>query len=113
MGSGRWRSPWLHDRRSRLRRFRPCGTCPPLVVGCESSLRVTIEPGYYGARAEVDGHVQELPSVLSMRWQPNCAKLVAFAGAETLLAGLRRRRILMDSPRVLARDDRAGAITRR
>jgi NAD+ kinase len=51
--------------------------------------------------------------VLSMRWQPDCAKLVAFAGAETLLAGLRRRRILMDSPRVLARDDRAGAITRR
>jgi hypothetical protein len=30
-----------------------------------------------------------------------------------VLTGLRRRRILMDSPRVLARDDRAGAITRR
>jgi NAD+ kinase len=33
---------------------------------------------------------------------------VRFDGAETLLAGLRRRRILMDSPRVLARDDRGG-----
>jgi len=90
------------------------GTCPPLVVGCESELRVTIEPGWYGARAELDGHVHDLPgSTLSMTWRAGHATLVTLAGAETLLTGLRRRRILMDSPRVLARDDRAPSVTRR
>ena len=28
-------------------------------------------------------------------------------GEESVLAGLRRRRVLLDSPRILARDDRA------
>ena len=37
------------------------------------------------------------------------ATLVDFGDEEPLLAGLRRRRILMDSPRMLARDDRAAA----
>jgi NAD+ kinase len=83
------------------------GTIPPLVVGRDSAVTVAIEPGYYGARIELDGHVQELlPPTLSLRWRANYATLVAFAGAETLLAGLRRRRILMDSPRVLARQER-------
>ena len=90
------------------------GSCPPLVVGRDSVLAVTIEPGYYGARVDLDGHVEELqPPTLSIRWLPDYATLVTFAGAETLLAGLRRRRIVADSPRVLARDDRAAAITRR
>jgi NAD+ kinase len=84
------------------------GTCPPLVVGRESALTVAIQPGYYGARIELDGHIHELtPHRLSITWRPDYATLVAFAGAESFLAGLRRRRILMDSPRVLARDDRA------
>jgi NAD+ kinase len=83
------------------------GTCPPLVVGRDSAVTVAIEPGYYGARIELDGHVQELlPLTLSLRWRADYATLAAFAGAETLLAGLRRRRILMDSPRMLAREDR-------
>ena len=83
------------------------GTVPPLVVGRDSAVTVAIEPGYYGARIELDGHVQELlPLTLSLRWRADYATLAAFAGAETLLAGLRRRRILMDSPRVLAREER-------
>ena len=36
------------------------------------------------------------------------ATLVGLGDAEPFLAGLRRRRILIDSPRVLARDDRAA-----
>jgi NAD+ kinase len=90
------------------------GTCPPLVVGHDSEVTVTIEPGYYGARIELDGHPQELaPTSLSVRWRPEYATLVSFPGAESLLAGLRRRRILMDSPRARARDERAAAVTRR
>ncbi len=37
------------------------------------------------------------------------ATLVALGGEESLLAGLRRRRVIMDSPRMLARDDRDDA----
>jgi NAD+ kinase len=90
------------------------GTCPPLVVGHDSHVKVTIEPGYYGARIELDGHPEEqTPTTLSVTWRPDYATLVSFPGAESLLAGLRRRRILMDSPRALARDERAAAVTRR
>ena len=90
------------------------GCCPPLVVGPESHVTVTIEPGHSGARLEFDGQIQLLePHRLDVSWRAEHATLVAFEDAEPLLAGLRRRRILMDSPRVLARDDRAAATTRR
>ena len=84
------------------------GSTPPLVVGAASEVVVTIEGGWGGARVELDGQILagEQPSELRTRWHPGFASLVRFDGAETLLAGLRRRRILMDSPRVMARDDR-------
>lgn len=86
------------------------GSTPPLVVGSGSAVRVTIEGGWAGARIELDGQIHDHdPKELLVSWQPEHATLVRFAGAETLLAGLRRRRILQDSPRVLARDDRTTA----
>jgi NAD+ kinase len=85
------------------------GSAPPLVVGADSEVTVTIEGGWAGARVELDGHVTGAdPKVLHTSWRASYATLVRFDGAETLLAGLRRRRILMDSPRVLARDERGG-----
>jgi NAD+ kinase len=86
------------------------GSTPPLVVGPESPVRVTIEGGWGGARVELDGQIRDHePQELRAAWHPDYATLVRFEGAETLLAGLRRRRILQDSPRVLARDDRTTA----
>jgi NAD+ kinase len=87
------------------------GSTPPLVVGAASEVEVTIEGGWGGARVELDGQViaGAQPTLLRTSWLPAYATLVRFDGAETLLAGLRRRRILMDSPRVLARDDRGDA----
>jgi len=83
------------------------GCCPPLVVGAASEITVGIEPGYAGARIEFDGQITEgEPSTLTATRVEDYAMLVDFGGVEPLLAGLRRRRILMDSPRVLARDDR-------
>jgi NAD+ kinase len=83
------------------------GCCPPLVVGSASSVRLTIEPGYGGARMEFDGQAEdEQPTELSAARVEDYATLVGLGDAEPLLAGLRRRRILIDSPRVLARDDR-------
>src|SRR5215218_3670645 len=58
------------------------GCTPPLVVGATSTVTIEIEGGFGGARIEFDG-------------------------AESAFAGLRRRRILMDSPRVVAREERA------
>lgn len=87
------------------------GSTPPLVVGAQSAVRVTIEGGWGGARIELDGQIHDYePHDLRVAWQSEYATLVRFAGAETPLAGLRRRRILQDSPRVVARDEReAGA----
>jgi NAD+ kinase len=87
------------------------GSTPPLVVGVTSTVTIEIEGGFGGARIELDGQIKELqPHVLTPSWHADYATLVRFDGAESTFAGLRRRRILMDSPRVLARDDReAGA----
>jgi NAD+ kinase len=85
------------------------GCCPPLVVGTASSVRLVIEPGYAGARLEFDGQVEEdQPTTLDVTRVEEYATLVGLGDSEPLLAGLRRRRILIDSPRVLARDDRAA-----
>ncbi len=86
------------------------GSTPPLVVGATSTVTIEIEGGFGGARIEFDGQIKDLePQLLTTSWCADYATLVRFDGAESAFAGLRRRRILMDSPRVLARDARAGA----
>lgn len=92
------------------------GSCPPLVVGPRSRLDVLIEPGHGGARLEADGQAAaELtrfePRRLSIRLKRDYATLAILDEQEPVLAGLRRRRIVMDSPRLLARDDRLAAAT--
>ena len=86
------------------------GSTPPLVVGARRSVRIEVEGGYGGARIEFDGQIKDFePHEIRTSWCEDYATLVRFAGAESALAGLRRRRIIADSPRVLARDDRAHA----
>jgi NAD+ kinase len=86
------------------------GSTPPLVVGATSTVTIEIEGGFGGARIEFDGQLKEFePLVLTTSWCADYATLVRFDGAESAFAGLRRRRILMDSPRVLARAERAAA----
>src|SRR3954454_14170491 len=85
------------------------GCCPPLVVGSASAVKLVIEPGYAGARLEFDGQAEDAePAELRAERVEEYATLVGLDDSEPLLAGLRRRRILIDSPRVLARDDRAA-----
>jgi NAD+ kinase len=85
------------------------GCCPPLVVGGSSVVRIVVEPGYAGARLEFDGQpTDETPLELHGARVEDYATLVGLGDAEPLLAGLRRRKILIDSPRVLARDERAA-----
>jgi NAD+ kinase len=92
------------------------GVCPPLVTGPETGVTVIFETGNGGARVELDGQVhaelgERETTTFELRLDPGFATLVSLGEEETTIAGLRRRRILMDSPRVLARDDREGART--
>jgi hypothetical protein len=45
---------------------------------------------------------------LTIRWREEVATMVSFPDQETLLSGLRRRRIILDSPRVAADAAREG-----
>jgi hypothetical protein len=47
--------------------------------------------------------------MLTLGLEEGTAVLVSLGEEEPLIAGLRRRRLILDSPRVLARDDREGA----
>jgi NAD+ kinase len=91
------------------------GVCPPLVTGPDTRVRILFDPGNGGARVELDGQVRaELAPreqvTFTLRLEPGFATLVSLGEPEPLITGLRRRGILVDSPRVLARDDReAGA----
>ena len=90
------------------------GCCPPLVAGDDSRLEIELHPGHGGARIEVDGQIlarvePHQPRTLVLRLRHDHATLVALGGEESLLAGLRRRRVIMDSPRMLAREEREAA----
>jgi NAD+ kinase len=90
------------------------GVCPPLVTGEKSRIRILLDAGNGGARIELDGQVHDqlesrTTTTFDLRLDPEYAALVSLGHEESPIAGLRRRRILMDSPRVLARDDRADS----
>jgi NAD+ kinase len=88
----------------------PHGGClPPVVVGARSRVTLAVEPGHGGARVELDGHPTGMPAGrFDLALRPDAATLVRLGGEEPFLAGLRRRQILIDSPRILARDRRAA-----
>lgn len=79
------------------------GFCPPVVLGPSSELGLEIEAGYAGARLEIDGQVvEERIRSMTIGLRHDVATMVSFAGDEPLLEGLRRRRIILDSPRMMA-----------
>jgi NAD+ kinase len=89
------------------------GFAPPLVIGPASELVLDVAGGFAGARLEVDGQVADVDvSALTITWRPGIVTQVSFDDQEPLLAGLRRRRILVDSPRLLAEADRDSFIRR-
>jgi NAD+ kinase len=83
------------------------GFAPPLVLAPQSVLELEVGAGFGGARLEVDGQVAaDRAQSLTIRWRDGVATMVSFPDQETLLTGLRRRRIIVDSPRVAADADR-------
>ncbi len=83
------------------------GNAPPLVVPGDAALTVDVTPGYAGFVAEIDGF-RSMPSSRRFRitLEPDAATLVGFDPGSRGLATLRGRRLVADSPRILARDDR-------
>jgi NAD+ kinase len=85
------------------------GSAPPLVVPASSSVRVEVHPGFAGFDVEIDGHTSPLQALdyrVSLRDER--VTLVTLEERGLGLAGLRERRLITDSPRILARDDRAA-----
>jgi NAD+ kinase len=84
------------------------GVSPPLVAGPDSRVHVSMQPGYGGSRVEIDGQEAGVEALeMSVTLRRDYASLVAVADQEPLLTGLRRRGLVVDSPRILARDARS------
>ena len=85
------------------------GCAPPLVVSGEADLRIEVEPSYSDRRVELDGQPTEIAGrELELSGEPGHVSVVRFQDTEGFLAGLRRRGLLTDSPRVLAHHARAA-----
>jgi NAD+ kinase len=85
------------------------GNAPPLVVPATSVLRLQLEPGFAGFEIEIDGHnhpAGELDYRITLH--DGKVTLIGFDAPQLGLTGLRERRLITDSARVLARDSRAG-----
>jgi NAD+ kinase len=83
------------------------GSVPALVLGARSRCRLLVEPGYAGARVEVDGQAAELDSrELALTLHQDFGTLVRAGGDESFITSLRRRGIVEDSPRMRVREAR-------
>jgi NAD+ kinase len=84
------------------------GSAPPLVVPGDAVVSVEVRPGFAGFDVEIDGR-QRVGEArrFELALHPDKLTLVTFGTAGRGLSGLRERRLSTDSPRVLARDDRA------
>jgi NAD+ kinase len=83
------------------------GVTPPLVANAASTVTIAVEPGFGGRRFELDGQPLDLDATeFAVTLRRDYSTLIALAGQEGFVAGLRRRGLVVDSPRILARDAR-------
>ena len=80
------------------------GCFPPLLAGAQSELRLSTEVSYSGWRLEVDGQIADAvtsrgSASMTVTMRGGAAVLVELDGHERLLEGLRRRGLIIDSPR--------------
>jgi NAD+ kinase len=86
------------------------GTIPPAVLGPRSTLHLEVRTGQSQARIEVDGQVRgDVSGSLAITYRAAVATLVTLAGQPSTLSVLRDRRIISDSPRLLAEDMQTDA----
>jgi NAD+ kinase len=86
------------------------GSAPPIVVGGDTAVTVVVQPGFAGYQVEIDGHDRDLDGPrFTLALHLDKLTLVTFGSSGRGLTGLRERRLVFDSPRILARDERARA----
>jgi NAD+ kinase len=86
------------------------GNAPPLVVPATSTVQVTVHPSFAGFDVELDGHIYPMDATeFSVSLEEDKVTLVSFGNVGMRISGLRERRLITDSPRVLARDDRTAS----
>ena len=84
------------------------GSAPPVVVPADAEATIVVQPGFGGFDVEIDGQDRAASGErFQVRLHPDKVTLVAFDAPGRGLPGLRRRRLIIDSPRILARDERA------
>ena len=85
------------------------GNGPPLVVPAGATLAIDVRPGYAGFDVEIDGRRRHLDARrFRLTLQQHKLVLVTLDGPRHGLTALRRRTLVADSPRILARDERAA-----
>jgi NAD+ kinase len=90
------------------------GNAAPLVVPATSDVRVQVHPSFAGFDIEIDGHTYPLQALdYHLSLHEDKVRLVSFGELGLGLPGLRQRRLITDSPRVLARDDRTAQAPKR
>jgi NAD+ kinase len=88
------------------------GSAPPMVVGADATATVVVKPGFAGFDVEIDGHERDLEGPrFALTLHMDKLTLVTFASAGRGLTGLRERLLVIDSPRILARDERGKRIS--
>jgi NAD+ kinase len=83
------------------------GNAPPLIVPGTSTVRVQVHPTVAGFEIQVDGHSNAVNARgYRLSLHQDKVTLISFGELGLGLSGLRERRLIMDSARVLARDER-------
>jgi NAD+ kinase len=85
------------------------GHAPPLVVPSTSTVRVEVHRSHAGFEIQADGHSRPLSAGhYRLALHDQKVTLASFGELKFGIAGMRERRLIMDSARVLARDDRSA-----
>jgi NAD+ kinase len=86
------------------------GVAPPLVVGPQARVQLSVVTGYGGSRFELDGRkLAETAAEVTVTQRRDYTTMVTLAHQESQLASLRRRGLVVDAPRILAREARAAS----
>jgi NAD+ kinase len=87
------------------------GCAPPVVVPPGKEVVLDVDSGHGGFDLEVDGHrVESAAKRFVVSMQDDYATLVGLGDPDSGLPGLRKRGLITDSPRVLARDARTNPV---
>jgi NAD+ kinase len=84
------------------------GSVPSAVIPSDLELEIEVHPGYGGFDVEIDGQTSELDgSCFTVTLAGSKSSLVGIGQPRLAFTALRRRGLIADSPRMLAREDRA------